>query len=325
MVDVNAVPAQLALDQALQATGLEALSMPHLAFLNMVGQHLTSMHAWRSLTVGAARLKSHANVAVTDGDWTEASLTLASSAGTPFADYEFVEGHEFQIKSGTGVFTDRWIPVSSASTSSAIILKETVSSAGIDLANADIAGTLHAPQIELPDDFGSLIRIVGEDTFASQFEIVSATRLLELRANSLDEVDSSWPYVGAVIWPGSPSRPVLDVYPEFSQNTESQFTVLYKRGWKRLTSLSQTLEIADYLTGLYFHLCREWALGLQDEDEGTLDERLEKVKRGSIFSAARNMDWRQQPTAGRMSGGQVARTGYRTGPNALATEVAGPS
>ena len=323
MVDTNEVLAQTALEQALHATALDALAMPHLTFLNTVGQHMTSMHSWRWLTVDQARLKVSGNATVTNGNWTLASKTLTAPSGTPLSTYDFVEGHQFEVTAGTNV-TVKYVDVVSKTSSAAIVLAEDISTTAGNLANSDIKGTLHATTVELPSDFGSMVSITASDTLVNGMRLVTPGELQRLRTNKV-EADSAWSYAGAVMYPGNPPRPVLDIYPELTTTTEDHFSVIYKRGWNRLTSLEDVIRLPDYMLPLYFQLVRAYALGLEDEDVAGVDQRLQVIEAGSTYRAAKNMDWRTQPHFGRMSGGAVARTGSKVGPNALSSEVSGPS
>lgn len=321
MVDTNNVLASSAYQQALDATGLSSLLMGALPFMNMVGQYMTSMHAWRWLTPEQAHLKAHGNVALSTATWTEATRTLTQTSA--FANYTFVEGHQLEVTGGTGA-TAKFYNITSKTDSNGIVLDTSLSTAGGDLATGDIGGTLHAPTIELPSDFGSIVGISATDTLVNGMELVTTGEIQRLRTNQI-EVTSTWSYRGVVIHPGNPPRPVLDVYPDFENNTEDQFVMFYKRGWDRLTSLEQVLKVPDYMIPLYYVLVRAWALGFADEDIAPIDTRLDLIERGGVYRAAREMDWRTQPHFGRMTGGMVARTGVKYGPNALATEVGGPT
>lgn len=321
MVYTNEVLAQTYYEQALHATGLDELSMQPLAFLNMAGQYLTSMHAWRWLTVQQARLKARGNVSTTTGTWTESSATLNASNAWRF--YTWLPGDLIEITGGTGTI-QKYIEVTSRVDNSNIVLAESLSTAGADLAVGDIAGTIHTPTVELPADFGSFVAASASDTLVNGLELVTPAEIQRLRTNQI-EVTSSWSYRGALIHTGNPPRPVLDVYPDFQDDIEDQFSCFYKRGWERLASLEDVVKIPDYIFPLFLEIVRAYALGLEDEDEMPLQMQLAKVEQGPAFKAAKAMDWRTQPHFGRMSGGMVERTGGRFGPSALSTEVAGPS
>ncbi len=323
MVDTNKVLAQVAYDQALHATGLPHLRLPATMFINMVGQFMTALHSWSWLTTTQRKLKGHGNISITDGNWTESTLLLVSAAINPFTGYEFVEGHQFECTGGAGTLNPHWVDVGRAGSAAQITLKTSISSAAGDLSAGDITGTLHASTIALPADFGSIIKVSARNTLVADVELVDPSVILDLRAHQY-EADSAFTFRAAVIQPGTPPRPVLDVYPDFGTDAQSQFSIAYKRGWERISSLSDALRIPDYVVPLYLELCRAYALGHSDEDVGSVNERLADIENWPTFKAAKNMDWRVQPHFGRMVGGMVARMGRRSGPNAISSEIGGP-
>lgn len=317
----NELIAQSFYDSALQATGLEDLSMEPLTFLNMVGQFMVGMHSWRWLTKQQARLKARGNISITDGTWDESELTLTSTGA--WTDYTWVPGDLLEVTGGTSTI-NKYIEVTARTDANVIVLAESLASTGADLATGDIAATLHTPTMTLPDDFGSLSDGSANNTLVNGLALVTPTELQRLRTNQI-EVSSSWAYRGAIINVGTPPRPVLDVYPDFSSDTEDQFSIVYKRGWTRLTEMEDVVDIPGYMLALYLELVRGYALGLEDTDEIPLQQQLTLVEQGPTFRMAKNMDWREQKHFGRMTGGQVAKTSPHLGPNALSTEVAGPS
>lgn len=323
----NILTADLALEHALHATALTKLKLPALQVLNSAGYYLINMYPWRWLTPQTAFLTGRANVDVTTATWVESTLTLTQVGA--FADYTFVDGDIFETTSGTNVITasltqGKHAVVASRTSDDAIVLAETISSTGGDLATGDIAGTVHAATLELPSDFGGIKDISSTNSLVNDIEMVPHEQILALRTNQV-EVTSSWSYRAAVTYVGSPPRPVIDLYPDLVEAAVDLFQIFYKKGWSRLSQGSNVVDIPDFCNGLYLQIVRSFALGYEDEDQGNLDQRLMLVMNGPLFTAAKQFDRMVQPSYGHMRGGAVARSSKRHGPNALSTQIGGPT
>jgi len=323
MVTTNNVPAQKAVDHLLHSTRLKKLSLDPLDVINMAGEHLVNTRSWRWLRGANAFLAARGNVDLTDGNWTESTKTFTSAAGTPFADYAFVGGDTLLFSGGAGVILKQ-IEVASKTSSSAIVLAESLSTSGGDLAGADIAGTLHAPTLELPDDCAHIDSIVGKTSLVNSVGLVDPLVINQLRGQ-WDREDDTGFYRAAIIFVGTPPRPVLDVHPDFGNNTEDVFRIYYLRTWKRIAQASTTLPIPRYCNGAFMQLCRHFALGWEDEDEEGLEGRLQRWEDGPIFKSAAKQDGRNQRVWGRMTGGSIKRTPTNTYPSALSSQVADPT
>ena len=323
----NILTADQALEHALHATALDKLKLPALQTLNNAGYYMINMYPWRWLTPQTAFLTGRANVSLTTATWVEATRTLTQVGG--FAGYTFVDGDIFETISGTGVITasttqGKHSEVESRTSDDAVVLVESISSAGIDLATGDIAGTVHTPTLELPSDFGGIKDISSTNSLVNDIQMVPHEQILALRTNQV-EVTSSWSYRAAVTYVGSPPRPVIDLYPDLVESAVDLFNLFYKRGWARLAAGSAIVDIPDFCNGLFLQIVRAFALGYEDEDQGNLDQRLMVVSNGPLFTSAQQFDRMVQPTFGQMRGGAIARSSKRYGPNALATQISGPT
>lgn len=321
MVATNNIPAQKAIDHFLHATGSKALALDHLDVLNMAGDHFVNAYKWRFLRGANAFLTGRGNVPIATATWTESSLTLTQASA--FTTYTFIDEDVVKITGGTSV-TAKYYTVASRTSANAIVLSESLSTTGGDLAAADIAGTIHTPTLELPSDFGAFHSISGADTLVNSIGMVDATHLGHLRAQ-WDREDDTGFYSGCLIHVGAPPRAVLDVHPYFASNQEDVFRIFYTKSWTRITQASQTLSIPRYCNAAFMQLCRHFALGWEDEDLMGLEERLLVWEHGPVFKQACIQDGRQQAHYGRMRGGAVRRSPRKTFPNALSSEVAGPT
>jgi len=321
MVTTNNIPAQKAIDHLLHATALKKLALDPLDLLNMAGEHFVNVRAWRFLKGANAFLDSRGNISITNGTWTESSKTLTSSGA--FTNYTFIDGDHVKVTGGTSAIL-KTIEIASRTSNNAIVLKESLASTAGDLSGGNIAATLQLPTLELPDDCGHVTNVAGSTAVVNSVALVDHQELNLLRAQGARE-DDTGAYRAAVIYVGTPPRPVLDVHPDFSSSTQDVFRIFYLRNWSRITEASDTLPIPRFCNAAYMQLCRHFALGWEDEDERGLEERLAIWEMGPLFAAASREDGRSQQEWGRMRGGAVQRTSGRVGPNALSSEVGGPS
>lgn len=321
MVTTNNILAQKAIDQFLHSTALKKLGLDHLDVLNMVGDTFVNARKWKFLKGANGFLAGRGNISLTTATWTEASLTLTSTGS--FANYSFIDEDQVKITGGTSV-TEKYFTIASRTSDNAIVLTESLSTTGGDLAAADIAGVLHLPTMELPPNFGTLQSIAGSTSLVNSIGMVDSTEIALLRGQ-WDREDDTGFYRGAIILVGTPPRPVLDVHPDFSTNNEDVFRIYYTKNWTRVTQASSTLPIPRYCNAAFMQLCRHFALGWEDEDIRGLEERIEVWKNGELFKGAAAQDGGQQFVYGRMRGGSVRRSPYKVFPNSLSNEVAGPS
>ena len=321
MVTTNNIPAQKAIEHLLHATALKKLALDPLDLLNMAGEHFVNVRPWRWLKGANAFLDSRGNISITNGTWTESSKTLTSSGA--FTNYTFIDGDHVKVTGGTSAIL-KTIEIASRTSNNAIVLKESLASTSGDLSGGDIAATLQLPTLELPDDCGHITSISGSTSVVNSVSLVDHKELNMLRSQYSREDDTGG-YQAAVIYVGTPPRPVLDVHPDFSSSSQDVFRIYYLRNWKRITEAADTLPIPRFCNGAYMQLCRHFALGWEDEDELGLEERLARWEMGPLLVAAAKEDGRSQQEWGRMRGGAVRRTRGPVGPNALSSEVAGPS
>jgi len=321
MVTTRKIPAQKAIDHFLHGTGLKETSLDPLDILNTAGVHFFNARAWRFLKGGEAFLDARGNISITDGTWTEATKTLTSTGA--FEDYTFIDEDYLNVTGGTGVIQKR-IEIASRTDDDNIVLVESLSSAAGDLATGDIACELFLPKIELPDDYAHYKGLAGSTTIVNSVRLVDHQVVNELRGE-WDRKDNSGAYHAALIYVGTPPRPVLDVHPYFSSNTYDVFRLDYLRTWVAITKANETLPIPAYCNGAFFQLCRHFARGWEDEEVEELETRLERWELGPVFKSAARQDGRTQQSWGRMGGGAVRRTPRNVWPNALSSEVAGPS
>lgn len=324
MVNTFNYTAQKAIDQFLHATRLKKLALDPLDVLNMAGDHFVNVRPWRFLKGANAFLKARGNISITNGTWIESTRFLTSAAA--FANYTFIDGDTFKVTGGTSVIKKEIGLTSKASgdADNSIVLASSLASTAGDLATGDIAGTLHAPTLELPDDCGHIDSITGTTSLVVSVGMVDSLVINQLRGQ-WDREDDTGFYRAAMIFVGTPPRPVLDVHPDFGSNAEDVFRIFYLKSWTRITQASQTLPIPRFCNGAFMQLCRHFALGWEDEEEGGLEERLLIWEQGPVFKGAAKQDGRIQKAWGHISGGAIRRTPNFTFPSALSSQVADPT
>lgn len=88
------------------------------------------------------------SIALATATWTEATRTLTQVGA--FASYSFTAGDKIAITGGTGVTPGCYL-ITARTDDDAIVLGESISTAGIDLATGDITSA-YAGMIDVPDD-----------------------------------------------------------------------------------------------------------------------------------------------------------------------------
>lgn len=97
---------------------------------------------------------SRIRVALATATWTEATKTLTQAGA--FADYSYTAGDVIVIESGTGAAPGVY-PIASRTSDDAIVLTESLSSAGADLATGDIVSAW-AGMTDVPADLQAGVR-----------------------------------------------------------------------------------------------------------------------------------------------------------------------
>jgi hypothetical protein len=177
--------------------------------------------------------------------------------------------------------------------------------------------------VSLPADYGGLRAQTATGTRAIGLDLVTLEAVLLLRENG-GPTGSSWPYVGAEVWQQGSGAPLprLELYPTPPDSEAGKFTIFYWSTWADVSDDNALLPIPDEIFTLYLQVLFAIARGYAEDDEGTMDQRLEAVKQGALYAAMSARFARSQPSFGRMGGGLVAqakarRYGWR--PNLLNT------
>ena len=296
--------------------------------LNDAGEYFASMNRWRFLERRSARLSLRGQDACTDGDWTEATLTLTSSGSlTPWSGYDFVAGDLFEPTGGTSVVTDK-VEIASKTDANTIVLKSTLTTTGGNLANADIAGKIEGFSVALPSDFGELQAYDATDSLVNSLNLTDKQHLLELRTNQV--VVTAWNFWGTVSYApaagsvGGAPVPILEIWPAPASDDTEGLTIFYRAKWRRISSGGDFLDIPEYTEPLFKQVLRAFARGYEEEDTGAMDARLSAIEQGRLFHRARQHDVHVNVDAGPIRNGAVQSI-PRSVNKFLRTTVAGPS
>lgn len=309
------------LEEALQhvdhaLAGEISTEIDKVGLVNRAGEFLYSMQPWSFTKRRSKLLDLRAQITVTNGIWTESSLTLTDT--NAFANYTFVEGDQFQVTAGANATltnsTVTYIEIASRTDSNSIVLQQSLGS-GAD-GDTDIGGNMRLNSVSLPEDFRAMISIQSTDSLIRGVKMVSLQTINEVRTTQLD-VATDWDYLAAIAYSGSPPVPILEIWPTPSQRELGAFTIFYKKRWTRKTVTSDLLDFPEFIDHLFLEIVRAFAMSYENSPKGvqTLPALLENIKRGPEFMSAASSDANIQWNRGRVEGGgsQIYRGWYHRG------------
>mgnify|MGYP001559722213 CR=1 FL=1 len=179
--------------------------------------------------------------------------------------------------------------------------------------------------LALPANFKSPIALYGATSNAA-IEWTTREALNEMRAQSTPAGTGGYTYavVETVAATGStPPTTRLAIFPPSSTTASAVYRMVYRAGWANLTADATYVPIPVWGENLFETLLMAFARGLQREEQGSTDKRLEEIARGRIFRNALHDDRTKQPEHGRIQGAIAQRrrrwrvwpfSGHSTGP-----------
>jgi len=292
--------------------------------VNEAGELLAQMNDWEWLNVRSARIDKRAMITWTTGaTWTEGTLTLSLPAGT-LDDYTLLPGDVVDIESGTDTKIGQY-KIESVSTDDLVLDRSLQTTGGTASA---ILGRMDNDTSALPDDFQAIVppaAISATDSLIDGVYLTSQMDILRRRTNQVD-VTSNWNFYGVVTWSGSPPIPLLEVYPRSTTDQPAQFTVFYKRGWKRVNAPTDKVDIPPYCRPLFREILMAVAKGrARPEQYGEVYQLLDPIYESREFMVAIEHDGMIQPTHGRLRGGQVKSMPRGHRHRLISTEVDSPT
>jgi hypothetical protein len=179
-----------------------------------------------------------------------------------------------------------------------------------------LTGTIVLPSvagqdwIELPGDFAAFIGHprVPEAVYHT-FTMTTLDAINEKRTYALQEFGH---YSGAIVWrekdltstpPDRRRVPGLEVYPTPTEDLTEFLRGYYRRRWEDLGSAEDDIPIPRYMEPVLIQYVRAVARGWEEEDEGSMEQRLAQVKAGPIYRAAVVEDVNTQRVYGPVRGG----------------------
>jgi hypothetical protein len=276
-----------------------------LTLVNEAGEYLFNMHHWKFTERSpSVPLSQRAKITVAAGTWTESSLTL-TEAGT-FANYDWLEGDTIYITGGTGATAGQY-RIASTDGSGDIVLETSIGS-GAD-AQTDITGDTKygLAAVALPSDFGQFIKPNTTDSLIGSLRLRTLSEVLSRRTDALNDAALDfWGAIGhaAPTTAGVPT-PRLELWPAPTTNDADAFTLFYRAKWVNLSAETDVVPIMPYCDTLMRLMCRAWAQGYEEDDQGSLGQRLAQIEAGPIFNAAKKRDGGIQRFYGPIRGGHA--------------------
>ncbi len=195
-----------------------------------------------------------------------------------------------------------------------------------DRAPVDLNLVANQEWIDLPDDFGQIIRLArGTDSIV----LTTPFEMNQRRALGVTTTDSTGNTFHGTIGlrpdktvsgrPLAPRTTVLLLQPTPVADGTAAVVMDYRAGWTTLVAPSDPAVVPVYTENLLKALVRAFALGVEED---SLEERLERVQASRIFRTCAAHDGTVQQSWGHISGSAVDMYSTRHRINPLATETA---
>jgi hypothetical protein len=312
----------LTLERALRIVNHAAYNnsgIPPKDIVDRAAARLLKMHPWRCTLCPPRHLGVRASISIDNGTWTTATRTLTKTGA--FTSYTHAPGDMFSLTAGTAA-TLRDYEVQEKVSSDAIILTE---DCGATNGSADLDGTLNANRAAiLPSNFGyRLNAYAAASTLAhNSLRLVDHQLLADLRSSAI--VQPVGLYSGSLYQShnvsaagGSPAWR-LELWPYPAAADPDIFLVSYDVAWSAPSVDSAVLPIPSILEDLFISLLRAITRGYEEEEEGTVEDRVDRLRQSSTFYEATLADGLSQPDYGPIRGGaeEQAMGGGWGGPEA---------
>ena len=183
---------------------------------------------------------------------------------------------------------------------------------GMVRTQTDLATVQGQDYIQLPDDLQEVISIQFPSSYLMAIRFVSPADLAIARTVNQHPAHYSSTFFGAMSWRVGPtgSVPVVDVYPKLPSTASDTFRLTYR---SRLV-LTGTGDDADtvfipippYLEALARRLVRLFAKGIEEEDDGPLELRLEALLQSTWVRSAKLADGYLMPALGPLANGAAS-------------------
>jgi hypothetical protein len=116
----------------------------------------------------------------------------------------------------------------------------------------------------------------------------------------------------------------MEIWPTPATDDASALTIFYRSGWIRVEDDNDLIQIPEWMEALYKSILRAFGRGQEEEDEGTVEARLQNVVQGAIMASCIARDSKIQPNVGPIRNSAVSASGTAI-PAMLRNTVQGPS
>jgi len=276
-----------------------SIGLDKFGVLNQAGHFLYSMHPWNWAQGRSALLDLRGQLSGTVATWTTLTSTLTEAAA--FTDYTFLAGDEITIVDGTGATTGVY-KIASRTSANAIVLDGSLSAS--NLSTGDIEWRIDPSTIELPDDLRDIVWVATTSTnWLGGVTLTSHAEILQMRASSVVIEAGRGSYYGAVVYTGSPPAPILEIWPNPSDNATGAMRIAYRSRWVDVSADSAQIDIPGWIEDLFIFIARAYAAGYERSSVASIHTRLQEIKMSPIFEAAKRSDGMAQPYVGQIQGG----------------------
>lgn len=170
--------------------------------------------------------------------------------------------------------------------------------------------------VTLPADFGSMIALVGNDSFLRTFIPTTLENVLQHRQFQNTVEDGAFYYAISYRTPsggtGAPEA-TLELGQDVATTNASYGQAFYTSKWNELTTEQEDLSIPVELEGLFLAVVEAVWFGTENQNVpngATFWERIHSLKDTSVYLDAVRWDNRLQKTYGKMRGGAARRAGF---------------
>lgn len=172
--------------------------------------------------------------------------------------------------------------------------------------------------IVLPSDVRDIITIQHSLGTTNWFQFISHERMTKLLAYNDNDQDYVGGHYAARFLHPTEAGPVdaLRLYPRPAESATGVFLMCYRaRAVPTAVGLQADTDyiiIPNYLEILLRDLCRIFARGIEEEDQGTIHVRLEAMEQSAYLRRTKERDGALQPDIGGIQGGAAMYRTYET-------------
>lgn len=164
--------------------------------------------------------------------------------------------------------------------------------------------------VNLPHDFGQAEVVIMSNALVTGFQWTDLEDIIIERNTKITTTNF---FKGALVYPAQPGPkeppppPRIELWPTPASATTDAFTIIYRAKWVDLNDDDDVTFFPTHLRSLVRQVIRAFARGYEEDSQAELDQRLEIIENGSIFSRAVDYDSLQQPDYGLITGGAVEK------------------